>query len=241
MRTSKVNYCLWQLMDSTATGALCLTGWWGEGFVRSLCQNTCKMCATNSVPQNVVFNLSSGACELDSHTVGCCSLLGWLSVFITHGFSACVLVARMRDTYWGSDCMVWAEMMVKGHTDSDLFSRGSTTATCYRVKILAPCIRLFTVSVGLNFIFMQDNVRVHTARLVQECSEGVTCMEWPARSPNLSPIEHLWEAQGDGSLIPPPRMYRSFSVPSELINALLNNMPWFCQACITLRGSCVPC
>ncbi|GFV38205.1 transposable element Tcb1 transposase [Trichonephila clavipes] len=41
--------------------------------------------------------------------------------------------------------------------------------------------------------FFNDNARPHTARVSQDCLRTVTTLPWPARSPNLSPIEHIWD------------------------------------------------
>ncbi|GFX72919.1 transposable element Tcb1 transposase [Trichonephila clavipes] len=40
-------------------------------------------------------------------------------------------------------------------------------------------------------IFQQYNARSSTARVSQDCLRTVTILPWPARSPNLSPIEHI--------------------------------------------------
>ncbi|GFT97039.1 transposable element Tcb2 transposase [Trichonephila clavipes] len=40
-------------------------------------------------------------------------------------------------------------------------------------------------------IFQQDNARLHTARVSQDCLRTVTTIPLPARSPDLSPIEHI--------------------------------------------------
>ncbi|GFY19320.1 transposable element Tcb1 transposase [Trichonephila clavipes] len=42
-------------------------------------------------------------------------------------------------------------------------------------------------------IFQQDNARRHTARMSQDCLRTLTTLPWPARSPYLSPIEHIWD------------------------------------------------
>ncbi|GFX28272.1 uncharacterized protein TNCV_1125261 [Trichonephila clavipes] len=45
-------------------------------------------------------------------------------------------------------------------------------------------------------IYQQDNARPHTARLSQQCLQGYDVLPWPARSPDLSPIEHVCDALG---------------------------------------------
>ncbi|GFV36552.1 transposable element Tcb2 transposase [Trichonephila clavipes] len=45
-------------------------------------------------------------------------------------------------------------------------------------------------------IFPQDNARHHTERVSQECLRNVTTLPWPTRSPDLSPIGHIWNHLG---------------------------------------------
>ncbi|GFT78317.1 transposable element Tcb2 transposase [Trichonephila clavipes] len=44
--------------------------------------------------------------------------------------------------------------------------------------------------------FQQDNAQPHTARVTQDCFCTVTTLPRPARSPNLSPIKHIWDNLG---------------------------------------------
>ena len=41
---------------------------------------------------------------------------------------------------------------------------------------------------------MDDNARQHLARVVDQYleQEGIVRMDWPAKSPDLNPIEHAW-------------------------------------------------
>ncbi|GFT62109.1 transposable element Tcb2 transposase [Trichonephila clavipes] len=40
-------------------------------------------------------------------------------------------------------------------------------------------------------IFQPENARPHTARVSQDCLRNVTTLPWPARSPDLSPVDHI--------------------------------------------------
>ncbi|GFW10691.1 DDE_3 domain-containing protein [Trichonephila clavipes] len=47
---------------------------------------------------------------------------------------------------------------------------------------------------GAEFLFVDDKVRPQRANIVDEClkSEDITRMDWPAYSPDLNPIGHVW-------------------------------------------------
>ncbi|GBM49718.1 hypothetical protein AVEN_206217-1 [Araneus ventricosus] len=98
-----------------------------------------------------------------------------------------------RDQYRGGRLLVRAGIATNGRTDLYVFSGGSVTAVRYRDEILHPLVRPFIAAIGTDAIFMNDNPRPHRARLVRSYPESETIpqMAWPARSPDLNPIENV--------------------------------------------------
>ncbi|GFY18448.1 transposable element Tcb2 transposase [Trichonephila clavipes] len=88
-----------------------------------------------------------------------------------------------------------------------------------RDKILRPIVVPYAAAIGDDFILMDDNSRPHRANLVEDSlfEEGIVRMEWPACSPDMNPIKHVWDALGRrvAGRQPPPQTLQ------ELERALL--------------------
>ncbi|GFT10370.1 transposable element Tc3 transposase [Trichonephila clavipes] len=159
-----------------------------------------------------------------------------------------------RHSYRGGGILVWAGISLGGHTtDLHVFHGGTVTGLRYREEILDPYVRPYAAAIGNDFILMDDNARPHRARIVEEYLEdhGLERMEWPARSPDLNPIEHLWDYLGRevAALNPPPRSLHELkqgllcvwsSLPIPVSDNLINSMGNRCRQCIQVRGGHIP-
>ncbi|KAJ4425802.1 hypothetical protein ANN_27428 [Periplaneta americana] len=70
---------------------------------------------------------------------------------------------------------------------------GFLTAHRYIEEILGQHVLPFASFIGDNFVLLQDNTRPRMVRYVlQYLNEvGIQLMQWPSRSLNLNPIDHL--------------------------------------------------
>ncbi|GFW40298.1 DDE_3 domain-containing protein [Trichonephila clavipes] len=70
--------------------------------------------------------------------------------------------------------------------------RGTLTGQRYVDDILRPHVGPFLNGLP-EAIFQQDNARPRTARGAQDFLCHFQTLPWPARSPDLSPVEHVWD------------------------------------------------
>lgn len=67
---------------------------------------------------------------------------------------------------------------------------GAVTGVRYMDEIFHPIVRPYAGAIGQDFVLMDDNARPHRARVVDQYlhQEGIERMEWPAKSPDLNPM-----------------------------------------------------
>jgi hypothetical protein len=115
---------------------------------------------------------------------------GLLSVILCQGSVLVVVVIQSWYLWDGISMEAFPELVV--------VNGGAMTANRYITNILEPHVVPFAPFIGNDSILMQDNARPHITQIVNEYLDTVEFhhMVWPARSPDLNPIGHVWDMVG---------------------------------------------
>lgn len=164
------------------------------------------------------------------------------------GRQARLAVAKSVPKYKGGTVMFWGGIMMDEKTPL-LPIRQNLTGPRYVDLILGPIVRNWRGAFGENFLFMHDNAPPHTGRVATNFleTEGVTVLQWPSCSPDLNPIEHLWDMikrrirarvnnPGNTDQLIQAALEEWENLPQENINNLIESMPRRIRACIEARG-----
>ncbi|GFU39505.1 transposable element Tcb2 transposase [Trichonephila clavipes] len=148
-----------------------------------------------------------------------------------------------KDRYPTCSIMEWAGIMINGRTRLHVVANGTMTGQRYIDEVLLPHVRLFRGAVGDKFVFMDDKAMWPR--------EGIQRLVWPARSPDLNPIENVWDALGRqvaGRNYPPTNkntLIRALTeewdkLPQQLLDNVVQSMVRRVECCITLHGGHIP-
>uniref|UniRef100_A0A674EY23 Tc1-like transposase DDE domain-containing protein n=1 Tax=Salmo trutta TaxID=8032 RepID=A0A674EY23_SALTR len=121
-----------------------------------------------------------------------------------------------RDRFGGGgSVMVWGGVSQYHRTELVVIA-GNLNAVRYREDILLPHVVPF-LQAHPDLTLQHDNATSHTARSVRDFMQdrNVSILPWPAKSPDLNPIEHVWNLLDLRARAIPPRNVR------ELVGALV--------------------
>lgn len=99
----------------------------------------------------------------------------------------------------------------------------------------------------LKFVFQHDNDPKHTAKIVKQwfVEKNIRVLQWPPQSPDLNPIENLWEIIEKKirtqNISNKNQLWQEIqnvwkSIDNEIISNLISSMPNRCQQVIANQG-----
>ncbi|UYV75724.1 hypothetical protein LAZ67_13001148 [Cordylochernes scorpioides] len=143
--------------------------------------------------------------------------------------------------------MVWGAIAYDSRSPL-LRIQGTMTAQRYVDDVLRPVTLPYLQGV-LNALYQQGNARPHTARISQQALQDVQMLPWPPYSPDLSPIEHVWDIIGRRlHVLPQPRSEDELwqmverewrAIPQDAIRTLIDSLPRGVAACIAIAWALV--
>ncbi|GBM75879.1 Transposable element Tcb2 transposase [Araneus ventricosus] len=86
--------------------------------------------------------------------------------------------------------MVWRAISYDSRSTLVVIPR-TLTENLHAILVIQPVVLPFMNSIQ-GGVFQDDNSRPHIAVAPQNALQSVDMLPWPARSPDISPIEHVW-------------------------------------------------
>ncbi|GFV05441.1 DDE_3 domain-containing protein [Trichonephila clavipes] len=147
----------------------------------------------------------------------------------------------LRHTARTAGVMVWGGIAYDSWSTL-IVMRGTLTGQRYVDDILRPHVGPF-LNGPPGAIFQQDNARPHTAKVAQDFLRHFQTLPWPAHSPDLSLVEHVWDQLK--RQMPSCHSVHDLELavqdlgahlPQGNIRCLINTMPVRVAACIAAGG-----
>lgn len=149
----------------------------------------------------------------------------------------------------GGSVMVWGGVSEQEQTQL-VFVDGNLNGQRYINEVLEPVVLPLAQNHGDQFILMDDNARPHRANLVHRflADHHIQRMDpWPSCSPDMNPIETLWDQLGKAvndriqprDRLPQLRRYLTEewnNMPQQRIARLVTSMRRRCAALIHSHG-----
>nr|CAH7754938.1 unnamed protein product [Callosobruchus chinensis] len=144
--------------------------------------------------------------------------------------------------------MFWGGIRFNGITQL-IHIPGTMTSAYYLQNIINAVVQPLRKDIGDQFIFMDDNARLHRTRAVQQALENgnIARLEWPAMSLDMNIIEHVWNyvSRAIFNRNNPPRGTKVLivaateewdNIPQEVINNLIIRIHRHVDALIRSSG-----
>lgn len=146
----------------------------------------------------------------------------------------------------GGNVMVWGCMASKGLGKLH-FIDGIMNSDVYMEILKTQMLPSAKNLLGRRYLFQQDNDPKHKSKKVTEFlnQRRVKVLEWPAQSPDLNPIEHLWEEMEKRRNDENPRNRQELKdvlqkiwndIEPDVCQELVESMPRRLQAVIAAKG-----
>ena len=146
----------------------------------------------------------------------------------------------------GGNVMVWGCFSANGAGPLHRV-QGKMDAAIYHDIISKVLVPYGSLNMPNDWIFQHDNDPKHTAGLVKNYlhKKKIRVLPWPSQSPDLNPIEHLWDVlerhtrhktvrNGNEKFEILTREWAA--IGKQTINTLIESMPRRCRAVIESRG-----
>lgn len=165
-------------------------------------------------------------------------------------YAACCV--QQFNRWGGAGVMVWAGISGDYRTRLVVVD-GNLTARRYIDEVLQLVVVPFFEEHPSVTTLQQDNARPHAARVTQDYlgAQRFDVLPWPAYSPDLSPIEHLWDQLGrrvanrDPAPLNRAELVTALeeewaNIPQDNLRRLVRSMRRRVTACVNADGGHIP-